>query len=103
MFHVTKSSTRRALHLAHCWLLPDASEKRPLSDSLFDHLVGTAEQWQRHCDAERLGGLEVDHHLVLGGSLHGQISRLVAIQNAIDVGCGAPELVEKIWPVRTQP
>jgi len=30
---------------------------------LFDHLVGAAEQWQRHCDADRLGGLEVEEHL----------------------------------------
>src|SRR6516225_10323876 len=29
------------------------------ADRSFDHLVGAAEQWQRHCDAERLGGLEV--------------------------------------------
>ena len=33
---------------------------------LFDHLVGAAEQWQRHCDAERVGGLEVDGELDLG-------------------------------------
>jgi hypothetical protein len=59
MFHVTRSSTRRALHLAHCWLLPDASEKRPLSDSLFDHLVGAGEQ-VRAFKVERLGGPEVD-------------------------------------------
>src|SRR5262249_22106853 len=30
MFHVTRSSTRRALHLRHCWLLPDGSETRPI-------------------------------------------------------------------------
>jgi hypothetical protein len=29
--------------------------------SLFDHLVGTLLEWQRHVEAERLGGLEVDH------------------------------------------
>jgi hypothetical protein len=27
---------------------------------LFDHFVGAAEQRERHSDAERLGGLEVD-------------------------------------------
>jgi hypothetical protein len=32
--------------------------------STFDHLVGAAGQGQRHCDAERLGGLEVDHRLL---------------------------------------
>ena len=28
MFHVTRSSTRRALHLRHSWLLPDGSRHR---------------------------------------------------------------------------
>jgi len=28
--------------------------------SLFDQFVGAADQRQRHCDAERLGGLEID-------------------------------------------
>src|SRR5262252_3769408 len=27
-----------------------------------DYLVGTAEQWQRHRDAERLSGLEIEEH-----------------------------------------
>jgi hypothetical protein len=34
---------------------------------LFDHLVGAAEQRDRHGDAERLGGLEIDNQLDLGG------------------------------------
>jgi hypothetical protein len=32
-----------------------------------DHLVGTREQHWRHFEAERLGGLEVDHELEFGG------------------------------------
>jgi hypothetical protein len=34
--------------------------------SLFDDLVGDSEQRRRHGQTERLGGLQVDHKLVLG-------------------------------------
>src|SRR5262249_211287 len=99
-------------NLAHGWL-PFAADSitavwhsdaaRGPSTPSFNHLVGDGNQFVWNLEAERFGRFEVDHHLVFGGSLHGQISRLVAIQNAINVDCGAPELVEKIWPVRTQP
>jgi hypothetical protein len=29
----------------------------------FDHLAGSGEQRRGHVEAERLGGLEVDHHM----------------------------------------
>jgi hypothetical protein len=30
---------------------------------LFDHLVGAVEQWKRHIEVDRLGGLEIDDKL----------------------------------------
>jgi hypothetical protein len=39
--------------------------------SLFDHLVGRDLQGQRDLDAERLGGLEIDHQLKLCRLLDG--------------------------------
>jgi hypothetical protein len=38
----------------------------------FDHLVGSSDQRGRHCEAERLGGLEVDHQLDLVGACTGK-------------------------------
>ncbi len=35
----------------------------------FNYLVGAAEQWQRHCDAERPGGLEIQEQLNFRGLL----------------------------------
>ena len=43
--------------------VPKADSCSAAKRILFDHLVGAAEQWQRHCDADRLGGLEVEEHL----------------------------------------
>ena len=53
-------------------------------------------------EAERLGGLEVDHQLVLGRRLHRQIGRLLALEDAIDVAGRAPVLSSVIRPVGDQ-
>ena len=47
---------------------------------LFDHLVGEREQRQRNGQAERLGGLEFDDQIDLGGLLHRQIGRLLTFE-----------------------
>ena len=55
----------------------------------FDHLVGACEHSRGHIEAERFGGLEVQHGLVLGWRLHRQVGGLLALEDAVDVRCGA--------------
>ena len=57
---------------------------------LLDYLVGALLEGPRHVDTERLGSLEVDHQLELGGRLDGQLIRFLAPQDAISIGCRAP-------------
>src|SRR5262249_6365120 len=47
-------------------------------------------------------GLEVHDQLVLGGRLHWQVAGFLALENAIDVACRAPVLVDPIRSVGDQ-
>jgi len=46
----------------------------------FDHLVGEREHARRNCQAQRLGGLKVDHQLELGRELDRQIGWLFVLR-----------------------
>src|SRR6266487_1814096 len=60
--------------------LPRPDSCTAANTPLFDHLVGAAEQRQRHCDAERLGGLEVEDQLHLCSLLDRQICRPLPLE-----------------------
>src|SRR5215510_1328276 len=72
-------ATKRTLLLTWAGLAPAGSHQLCLAHS-FDDLVGAGEQHWRHVEAERLGGFEVDHQLVLRWRLHRQISWLLPFQ-----------------------
>src|SRR5215471_15325461 len=70
--------------------------------SLLDHLVGARQDRWGHRKTERRGGLAVHDHLELGRKLHREIARLLAAQNAINVGGGATKDVYLIGCVGEQ-
>src|SRR6516164_1252622 len=70
---------------------------------LLDHLIGEREQFIRHGQPERLGGLESDDHLELGRRLNWKLLRRCAAQDAIDVGGGPAVDVAGFDAVRNQP
>ena len=68
-----------------------------------DYRVGTREQRRGYVEAERLGGREIDHQLVLGWRLHRQVGRLLALEDAVDVAGRAAVLVDEIRSVGRKP
>jgi hypothetical protein len=46
-------------------------------------------------EAACLGGLEVDHQLILGGVLHRQVARLLSLEDAISIGRCATKLLQQ--------
>jgi hypothetical protein len=56
--------------------------------TLFNHLVGAADQGVGDRDAERLGCSEIYDELYLSCLLYRHIGRLVAFENATGVACG---------------
>jgi hypothetical protein len=53
--------------------------------SLLNHLIRAAEQWQRDGQAERLGALHINDQLDFGGLLDRQVGWLFAFQNPAGV------------------
>jgi hypothetical protein len=52
---------------------------------LFDQFIGGRKECFWHFDAERCGGREIDDKLEFRRCLHRQISRLLALEDAVDI------------------
>src|SRR5262245_29055743 len=79
-----------------------AVSNRSRTASLLDHLVGAGDQRRWHLQTERLCSLKIDHQLVFGRRLHRKVSRLLALENAIDVTGAEPTQLEDVRPVGNQ-
>jgi len=58
----------------------------------FDHPVGANEEGLCESEPGRLGGLQVQNQLELGRLLDRQVGGLGALEDTIDIVCGAPSL-----------
>jgi hypothetical protein len=69
---------------------------------LLDYLVGACEHHRRHVEAQSLRGFEINHEFVFRWRLHRQVGRLLALEDAIDITRGAPELIDLIGSIADQ-
>src|SRR5262249_44882112 len=75
--------SRHRNSVAECPLCAKSGLMHCSKKSLFDHVVGALPQEQRHVEAERLGGFQIDHQLELVRSLDGELARFCALEYAV--------------------
>src|SRR5215467_5303671 len=67
---------------------------------LLDHLVRPCQERRRDREAKRLRRLEVDHQLELGGLLDGEVCRLRASEDPVDISGCTTEIVRDAYAIR---
>src|SRR2546425_836945 len=68
------------------WKVGRASQSREsIAAASFDDLIRSQQQRPGDCEAKRLGRLEVDHQLELRWLLDGQVRRLCALEDVVDI------------------
>src|SRR6266511_6312525 len=66
---------------------------------LFDHLVGNGEHARGNVEAKRFCGLEIDDKLEFGRLFDRQIAGIGALENSVDVACGAAKQIAVAWSI----
>jgi len=109
----SKTETADSQHVAcprHVHFVPKADINRrqcPLCArsrhcASVDHLVSAGKERRRDVETKGPRGLEVNGQLVFGWRLDRQVSRFLALENAIDITGGAPVGVDYVRPVSDQ-
>src|SRR5262249_57049805 len=65
-------------------------EQSQQGSRLFDQLVRSSYEGERHCETERFRSLEVDNQLHRRGLLDRQIGRPLALQDSTHIATGKP-------------
>ena len=63
---------------------------------LLDHIVGSLLELHWHVEAERLGGLHVDHQLELDRRLDRKLAWLGALEDAVGIDRCAAEIIGEV-------
>src|SRR6516165_2619770 len=69
---------------------------------LFNNLISAGKERMWHSEAKRLGGLEVDHQLEFGRTLHWKVGGLFALKDAIHVASSLPVPINRVRSVRDE-
>src|SRR4029450_5080570 len=67
--------------------------------SSLDYLVGSNQYGLRDRDSQRLGGLQIDQQVALGGLPDGKVGGFSALQDLVHEGSHTPEHVKTVRPV----
>src|SRR6516162_2637393 len=76
--------------------------QKQTSVASLDHLVGGSEQSWCHRETERSRCLEINDQLELARLLDRKVGGLLALEDAIDIGCGAAEQIGALNSVGNQ-
>src|SRR5262249_31427356 len=69
---------------------------------LLNHLVGEGEQCGRDGEAKHPSGLEIDDKLEFCRLFDPQIAGIGALENSVDVACGAAKHITVVWSITDQ-